>query len=202
MSRRFPITSGSTPHGRVGASSTSKILVAENDAREGLTIRVDTEEAKVYLALGPTAVLGEGMPLLSTDYPWEPPEGYLGDISMITEAEGPNEKQTITVSGAKGGTFTLSYGGKATGAITYSGELTAAEVATALAEITALEGNIAVTGSAGGPFTVEFKEGLKGQDVDLLVADAAELEAEEEETPAVTVATTTKGGISVCYVEA
>lgn len=65
------------------------------------------------------------------------------------------EVQLLTITGTPtGGTFTLTLQGQTTAAIAYNA--TAATVATAL---NALNGvNVTVTGSAGGPYTVTFKE--------------------------------------------
>lgn len=195
-----PSDEGLTPHGRVGASSTSKVMLEGNSARSEVLLSVRHESALVSLAFGSEAVVGEGPQLSEAD-------GLLrlqtkSAISVATATEGPNEKQTITIAGAEGGGFTLSFDGEATEPITYSAELTKEEVEAALEEIKALEGNVSVTGEAAGPFTVEFKGGLATQDVPELVADASGLEAEEEAEATVTIATTVPGGISVTFCEA
>jgi hypothetical protein len=94
----------------------------------------------------------------------------------LTVAEGvgnvpTNERQTVTISGTPtGGTFTLTFTApnptpnqETTAAITYpapSGEGThaAGSVEAALEELPNIgHGNVEVTGSDGGPYTVEFK---------------------------------------------
>ncbi len=64
--------------------------------------------------------------------------------------------QTITITGSPtGGTFTLTYSGQTTTAIAYNA--TAATVAAALAALSTVgTDNVAVTGSAGGPWTAVF----------------------------------------------
>jgi hypothetical protein len=199
MPRYSPSSEGLTPHGRVGASSTSKVLLEGNDARSEVLISVRDAEALVSLALGSEAMLGEGPELSKAD-------GLLrletkSAISVITEAEGPNEEQKVTVAGAGGGTFTLTFNGKATTAIAFNA--TKEVVEEKLEALTTIgEGNVTVTGEAGGPFTVEFKGDLATQDVPELVADASELEAEGEAEPTVTVETTVPGGIDIVYAEA
>ncbi len=197
MPRYSPSSEGLTPHGRVGASSTSKVLLEANDARSEVLLSVDDEAALVSLAFGSTAVLGEGPQLSKAD-------GLLrlqtrSAISVVTEAEGPNEKQKITIAGAEGGTLTLSYDGETTDPIAHDAE--AEDIEKALEELEPIgAGNVAVTGE--GPFTVEFKGDLAGQDVPELVADASELEPEGEAEATVTVETTVPGGISVVFCEA
>jgi len=69
--------------------------------------------------------------------------------------------QTVTIGGgATGGTFTLSYKGQTTAAITYSAGLTSATVNTAFQLLSTVGANCTVTGSAGGPYTFTFSGGL------------------------------------------
>jgi hypothetical protein len=99
------------------------------------------------------------------------------------------EVQTVTVTGAPtGGTFTLTYAGQTTAAIVYNA--TAAAVRTALEALSNLApGDVTVTGSAGGPWTVTF---TGGGDVAQMTADGTALTGGT--TPSVTVTTTTAGG--------
>lgn len=65
--------------------------------------------------------------------------------------------QTLTIAGgATGGTFTLSYKGQTTAAITYSAALAAATVNTAFQLLSTVGANCIVTGSAGGPYIFTF----------------------------------------------
>lgn len=177
-----------------------------------------------------------------------------------------NEKQTVTLSGASGGTFKLSFGGKSTGAagigdteagsneitdftassgtflageaisgpgipagvkvtaVTFD-SLTISAAATETAEGVSLAANLpfdasaavvqsafnllstvgsggsAVSGSPGGPWTVEFTGSLAGKDVAPLTVDASGLTGA---SPAAVVATTQTGtngtgrGLEVC----
>lgn len=83
-----------------------------------------------------------------------------------------NEVQTVTLTDATGGTFTLSFRGATTGNIAFNAS--AATVQTALEALSTIAvGQVAVTGAAGGPYTVKFLMGLGGEDVDELVADGA-----------------------------
>ena len=81
-------------------------------------------------------------------------------------AQNGNEVQTITIS-ATGGTFTISFDGEGpTAAIAY--DATASTVQTALEGLSNIDsGDVVVTGSAGGPYTLEFQ----GQYEDTAVAE-------------------------------
>jgi len=89
-------------------------------------------------------------------------------------AAGTNEVQTITRT-ATGGTFTISFNGVETGVIGAGAAApTAAALQTALRALATVgDGNVNVTGSDGGPFTVTFVNELGGADVPTLVIDAA-----------------------------
>jgi len=84
-----------------------------------------------------------------------------------------NEVQSVTVD-ATGGTFTLSFDGETTGAIAENAA--AATVQTALLALSNLNtGDVAVTGSAGGPYTVTFGGAYAGANVAALTAAAGSL---------------------------
>lgn len=70
--------------------------------------------------------------------------------------------QTVTIGGgATAGTFTLTFGGQTTGAITYPA--TAATVQTAFLALSSVgAGNAVVTGASGGPYTITFGGTLLG----------------------------------------
>jgi len=122
----------------------------------------------------------------------------------LTVAEGAgnvptNEQQTVTIGGAPtGGAFTLTFTTPSpspttstTGPIAYNASAT--EVKSALESLTnmsAVGGEVAVSGASGGPYTVEFK-GTRYADTNVtaMTSDAAGL------TPSgtVTVATTREG---------
>jgi hypothetical protein len=117
-------------------------------------------------------------------------------IGTSVVADGANEVQTVTVTGSPtGGTFTLTYDGATTAAIAYNA--TAAVVQTRLLDLSTIEaGNVTVTGSAGGPYTVTFSG---GQNVAAMTASGASLTGGS--SPSVTVATATGGG-SASFVRA
>lgn len=82
-----------------------------------------------------------------------------------------NEIQTVTLTDATAGTFTLTFDGQTTSTIAY--DATAAAVQSALEALSNLDsGDVTVTGDAGGPWAVEFD----GQgDVALMTADDSSL---------------------------
>ena len=84
-----------------------------------------------------------------------------------------NEKQTITVTDATGGTFTLTFGDQTTSALAYN--VSTANMATALKALSNIEADeVAVTGDPGA-WVVEFLSAKAATDVDRLVADGAAL---------------------------
>lgn len=106
-----------------------------------------------------------------------------------------NEVQVITEGGSGLTSFTLTLpgtGGGTTGSI--AAAATAATVQTALEALFG-EGNVAVSGSAGGPYTVNFKGDRAGEDVPTLTAAAT------GGSGTVTVSTSTAGaGTTLAYV--
>jgi hypothetical protein len=78
--------------------------------------------------------------------------------------------QTVTIGGgATTGTFTLSYKGQTTAAITYSAGLTSATVNTAFQLLSTVLTNCTVSGSAGGPYIFTFS-GTLASDMSPVIA--------------------------------
>src|SRR5262245_49238019 len=73
---------------------------------------------------------------------------------VVTTSTSANEVQTVTVD-ATSGTFKLTYNGRQTGAIA-EGATAAAVEAAIIAGTELTDADIAVTGPAGGPFTITF----------------------------------------------
>ncbi|OBK14084.1 hypothetical protein [Mycobacterium asiaticum] len=91
------------------------------------------------------------------------------DISKFSQSES----QLLTVD-ATGGTFTATFKGQTTGAVAENA--TASTLQTALEGLSTIgAGNVAVSGSAGGPYTIKFQGALASTDVPLLTTDASSL---------------------------
>jgi hypothetical protein len=84
-----------------------------------------------------------------------------------------NEQQTVTRQGT-GGTFTLSFSGQTTAAIPF--DATAAAVQSALEDLSNIApGDVAVSGNAGGPWTVDFAGAFVDTDVPQMTGNATNL---------------------------
>ena len=95
----------------------------------------------------------------------------IGIIRKVAGQAGDNQQQMISIEGADGGTFTLTTEeGGPTGAVAYNA--TAGTVETAI-ETTGVE--CTVTGSAGGPWLVEFDDADANKDLNLIVGNGASL---------------------------
>jgi hypothetical protein len=116
------------------------------------------------------------------------------DVSLFVAAQ-TNEVQTVTIGGgATGGTFPLTFNGQTAAGIAWNAAASA--VQTALAALSTVgAGNVAVTGSAGGPYTVTFQGALAGTNVPQMTTSAASLTGG---TPTAAVTTAT-GGVTAHY---
>lgn len=118
------------------------------------------------------------------------PAGQFVSAVTATGKYGPyeisDEVQSVTIGGAGLTSFTLTYSGQTTGAI--AAAATAATVKAALVALSNIaDGDVTVTGSAGGPYTVTFGGTLKDTDVAQMTATPT------GGTGTVTVATVTAG---------
>ncbi len=97
-------------------------------------------------------------------------------VETTAHNAGTNERQTLTLDAATtGGTFAVTFRGQTTGPIAY--DAAAATLETALEGLSTIgAGNVAVAGSAGGPWTIDFENTLGLQDVELLTIDDSLLE--------------------------
>lgn len=124
------------------------------------------------------------------------PNGYIPSGTALaritaTGLYGPytvsNEVQTVTEGGSGLTSFTLTWNGQTTASI--AAAATAAQVQSALEALSNIgAGNVAVTGNAGGPYTVTFQGALAGTDVAAMTATPT------GGTGTVTIATATAGG--------
>jgi hypothetical protein len=96
-----------------------------------------------------------------------------------------NEQQLITLTGATGGTFTLAFEGQQTGNLPYSD--TSADVQTQLQTLSTVgSGNLTVSGSAGGPYTVTAAGSLAGTPLPLIAANSTNLVGSSTSTASLT----------------
>lgn len=102
-----------------------------------------------------------------------------------------NEVVTFTVTGSPtGGDFKLTFGGDETAVIAYNA--TAAVVQAALEALDSIgEGNVSVSGSAGGPWTATFVGALAGENVGAVTLSDNGLTGGS--TPSVTISVGTSG---------
>ena len=84
-----------------------------------------------------------------------------------------DEVQQVAITGAVGGTFTLSYGGQTTAPLAYNA--TASDVQSGLHLSSLGEGGVSVSGPAGGPWVITFQGTLADQDVPQITADGSGL---------------------------
>ncbi|MFO0903211.1 MAG: RHS repeat-associated core domain-containing protein [Pirellulales bacterium] len=93
---------------------------------------------------------------------------------QATDTQGGtnDEVQTVTLSNATDGVFRLAFGGQVTPPLDFAA--TAGDVETALEDLPTIDA-VAVTGSAGGPWTVTFQGSLAGLNVASLQGDTANL---------------------------
>lgn len=96
------------------------------------------------------------------------------NTAVVVQVEH-DEVQTVTITGSPtGGAFTLTFGAQTTSNIAYNAS--ASTVQTALQALSSIgSGNATVTGSAGGPWTVEFTGTLGNASQSLLTKDASGL---------------------------
>jgi hypothetical protein len=127
----------------------------------------------------------------------------LGTVLGLQSAAAANDVQTATVSGSPtGGTFTLNVtwpanNSTATAAIAYNAS--AATVQAAVAAVVGT-GNVAVTGSAGGPWTVTFQGKLTDQPVSVMAIGTNSLTGGSSPTVGVVHTTTgTSGSVYGAY---
>lgn len=114
-------------------------------------------------------------------------------VVTVVIGTGTNEKQLVTITGATGGTFTLTWNGQTTDPIAYNAS--AATVQTELEALSNIDsGDVTVTGSDGGPYTVEFIGDLAATNVALITANNSSLTGSANEEQTVTVINSPSGG--------
>ena len=95
------------------------------------------------------------------------------DPTGVGGADGTDEVQLVTITGAPaGGTFTLTFDGETTAPIAFNAPASAVQAAL-LALASLAIGDVVVTGSAGGPYTLSFGGDFTEDDVATLTATGA-----------------------------
>ena len=122
------------------------------------------------------------------------------DPTGVGGADGTNEVQSVTITGVPtGGTFTLTFDGQVTTPIAHNA--TAAAVQAALLALASFrDGDVVVTGAAGGPYTLTFGADFSEADVAALTASGAGLTGGT--APAVVIATVTPGAVGALEIVA
>ncbi|QDT41057.1 hypothetical protein Pan241w_11160 [Gimesia alba] len=114
-------------------------------------------------------------------------------VVAVVIGTGTNEKQVVTVTGATGGTFTLTYAGQTTSTIAYNDA--ASTVETELESLSNIgSDDVSVSGDAGGPYTIEFTGALAATNVALITANATSLTGFANEEQTVTIINSPSGG--------
>jgi type 1 glutamine amidotransferase len=174
---RFTFVDGPTPS--LDLASEQKILQVPNNRGACCHVGGDIDfdaAGNLWLVTGDDTPAGGGN------------SGGFGPFNgMLT-----GETQTVRVTGATGGTFTLSRNGQATAALPFNA--TAAQVATALADLADVEpADVAATGGPANTanVTISWRGQFLEQDVVQPTADGSGLTGG---TPTVTVTTTQEGG--------
>lgn len=126
---------------------------------------------------------------------WSAAQGRF-DVVVTATTEGHaagSEVQVVTLtSSPTGGTFTLTYSGQTTSAIAY--DASAATVDAALEALSNIgAGDVVVTGSAGGPWTVTFATALAGINVAEMTGSGSGLTGATVQTFAVATVTASAG---------
>ena len=163
------------------AKPTSVPTLAENAAAGNVTIGnhkvkvtfVTADGESEPSAASSTVVCAGSKKIDLTGIPVVPADDgglFVTGRNIYMNTAGRNEIQTLTVSaGAAADTFKLTYAAIESSAVTIPGggigDISVAQIQTAIDSIAALVGNATVSGAAGGPFTITFGAGLVDLDV-------------------------------------
>lgn len=114
--------------------------------------------ANCYIASGPLSLTNEAMADTGDHATFRVTNtahrGLSTDTAIAVQAKW-DEVWTVTIANATGGTFTLTFGSQTTSGIAYNAAASAVQAAfTALSSVGS--GNASVSGSNGGPYTIEF----------------------------------------------
>lgn len=115
-------------------------------------------------------------------------------LGLVTT--GVNAVQTLTVTGSPtGGNYRLQFGGFKTATIAHNAA--ASVVQAALEALVSIgSGNVAVSGSAGGPYTITFQGAFAASPQALITVPAEDLALTGGSSPSAAVANTTTGVVA------
>lgn len=167
------------------------------------TLEIAGDQATMSLAalVGPPGPAGENAFALrlqrsAIDDPEDLPQNLtddpedLGKYWVMNQYDTQDEVQQVTITGSPhGGTFTLTYGGQTTAPLPWN--VSAASVRTALEALSTIgNGNVTVTGDAGGPWIVTFVGALGAANAGAITVNGAGL---SNPSPSVVIETTVAG---------
>jgi len=159
-------------HGQVDASARELIASGyDRKALKGVRVRAATANTGLVY-VGPDGVtVDSGYPLPAGEEVSIPLD-YPSKVCVVGAPAG-NSAQTVTPANlATSDTFTLAYKGQTTGSLAQNAESSAVQAA--LEGLSTVgNGNVSVSGGAGGPYTVEFIGVLAKADVALLSGGCA-----------------------------
>ncbi len=101
------------------------------------------------------------------------PDNTYEEFTNATSVAAVDQVWDATIEGAPtGGTWLLGYMGVPTSALAYN--ISAADLEDAIEALSTIgEGNVTVTGSAGGPYTITAASALAGEDLENFTYDAS-----------------------------
>lgn len=158
-------------HPGIAAKSTQIAPAAVSQANADAAVNIAIGEEFVIMTQGLHEVLVASLAAGAE----EGDEVYIRDTDNVLLGSGgsnvgTNEVQTLTVD-ATGGTFALTFDGQTTAAIPEAA--TAAAVQAALEALSNIApGDVTVTGSAGGPYTITFKGAYRDTNVSTITTSA------------------------------
>ena len=179
-----------------------RLITTDVDVNNDVDLCAVDREQKLFIADYGMAISGSGGSIAGTAYNTIEDsarnftaigidENYV--FEFINSDYSQNERQSIYLDNATGGTFTLTFRGHTTGTIAYNAS--AGTVATALEALATVD-DVTVTGSGteADPWVVEFGGDHEGQNVDQLSSDISALTGTSDPTISITTTQNGAGG--------
>ena len=186
----------------IGGSPTGGTFTLSVGGQTTSPLAYNATGATVEAALEALSTVGSGNVTVTGDGPYTIEFiGTLAGVNMApigSNADGltvPPEVQEVDLGSPTGGTFTAKLGaaGTSTSALAYN--ISAASYQTALEGLPEIgSGNVSVSGSAGGPFTITFQGAFNGLDVTDLIIDGSSLTGGLADSVTITEQTAGGGG--------